>query len=51
MDPLNSQDVKVNPWGTTTRVFRLWQSILVFSGNCWDVVVGFRLWMCVVVLG
>lgn len=46
MDPLSDQDVKVTPWGSSTRVFRLWLSRLDFDGGCWDVLGGFRLWPC-----
>lgn len=31
MDPLGNQDVKVTPWGSSTRVFRLW---LGFGSGC-----------------
>lgn len=51
MDPLNSQDVKVTPQGASIRIFRLWQSILVIGGHCWDLWFGFRLWPHVIAPG
>ncbi|PKU30591.1 hypothetical protein llap_19105 [Limosa lapponica baueri] len=42
-DLFNSQDVKATPWGVNTRGYRLWQSILVFGDDQWDVLGGFRL--------